>query len=130
MSSVQAQCRVCGSSAPAEQFKLHHDYKQVVCQNCYSGKTKAKKAEEAVAKKEEIPRPPGWDEVDDYLEKAARQRQKEPQSQFSKIEGTHHLHCKCSVCKYSFRYNPLTSMPRTCPYCNTEVPKVRTYNLL
>ena len=127
---VQAQCKVCGSTAPAEQFKLHHDYKQMVCQNCYSGKTKAKAKAEEQAKIEAPPKPAGWDEVDDYLEKMSRLKKKDTSSPFSKIPGTDQLQCQCSSCKYSFKYNPLRGSPRACPYCNTEVPKVRTYNLM
>ena len=61
---VRALCRVCKNVVPASQFRLHHEYKQMVCTACYSGKTKEKEQKEAAAvlqKPEAPPKPPGWD---------------------------------------------------------------------
>lgn len=125
---VKADCKVCGSSVSADLFRLHHDYKQMVCPACYSGKTKQKQQE--AAKKPVIVRPLGWDTEDDYLEKMAKIKREENQAQFSKIPGTDHVKCLCSSCKYTFRYNPYKKQPAACPYCNSEIPKLRTFNLL
>ncbi|MBI4151411.1 hypothetical protein HY496_00430 [Candidatus Woesearchaeota archaeon] len=128
---VKAQCRVCGLLAPADEFRLHYKFKQAVCARCYSGRTEQEKQkEELKKKKEEIARPPGWDEVDEYLTKTSQQRREEQQMQFSKIPGTDQVKCLCFHCKYSFKYDALRKLPVNCPYCNTEVPRLRDFNSL
>ncbi len=130
MVSIKAKCKVCGNSVPADQFRLHHEHRQMVCPTCFSGKTKPMSAIENQPKKKEPPKPAGWDKEDEYLERMATQRRLDNQAQFSRIPGTHQVHCKCAKCKYSFKYDPFRKMPRTCPYCNTDIPKLRTFNLL
>ena len=128
--NITAICRVCNKSAPADQFKLHYKLKQMVCPNCFSGKTE-KAAENAEQKKvEEPPRPAGWDKEDEYLEKMARLRPKEQNPQFTKIPGSTLVKCTCSICEYTFKYDPLRKIPYTCPYCNGDIPKLKTFNLL
>ena len=128
---VKAQCRVCGQLAPADEFKLHYKYKQAVCAKCYSGRTEQEKQkEELKKKKEEATRPPGWDEVDDYLSRASKQKQEEQQIQFSKIPGTEQVKCLCFNCKYSFKYDPVRKLPQACPYCNAEVPRLKSFSSL
>ncbi len=130
ISSVKAQCRVCGSLAPAEEFKLHYKFKQAVCAKCYSGRTEQEKQKAELKKKEEAPKPAGWDEVDDYLSRSSKQKQEEQQIQFSKIPGTSSVKCLCFQCKYSFKYDPERRLPQACPYCNAEVPKFRSFNMM
>lgn len=127
--TVKVLCKNCGQQAPADDFKLHYKYKLMVCPACYSGRTEEIKKKE---EKRELPprRPAGWDEIDDYLERVSTLKKEENQAQFSKIPGTDQVQCKCSNCKYNFKYNPYKKLPRTCPYCDTEIPKLRTYNLL
>ncbi len=129
---VKSLCRVCNNTAPASQFRLHHDYKQMVCPTCFSGKTKQKEEQEKeLAKKEEIrAKPPGWDAEDDYLEKMAKIKREENKAQFSKIPGTNQVKAQCSACKYSFRYDPFNRRPANCPYCNTSVPKLKSFSSL
>ncbi|MBI4152596.1 hypothetical protein HY495_02695 [Candidatus Woesearchaeota archaeon] len=123
---VKAQCRVCGMLAPADEFRLHYKYKQAVCAKCYSGRTEQEKQkEELKKKKEEVTRPPGWDDVDEYLTRASKQRQEEQQVQFSRVPGTEQFKCLCFQCKYSFKYDPVKKIPFNCPYCNAEVPRLR-----
>ncbi|MBT4936065.1 hypothetical protein HOL21_00295 [Candidatus Woesearchaeota archaeon] len=131
MISVKVTCRVCKGSHPADDFKLHYEFRQMVCPNCYSGKTQKLKEKEELAKKEVPQKPAGWDQVDDYLEKAARtKKQDEQKAQFTKIPGTDQVKCKCLSCKFSFKYNPFRKLPRTCPFCNADIPKLRTFSLL
>src|SRR3989344_7322847 len=124
---VKAECKVCKSTVASDLFRLHHDYKQMVCPSCFTGKTKQK--QEAV-KKPQVIRPPGWDAEDEYLEKMSKIKMEENKSQFSKVPGTDYVKCLCSSCKYSFRYNPYKKQPTACPYCNSEIPKLKTFNLL
>ena len=130
---VRALCRVCKSVVPASQFRLHHEYKQMVCAACYSGKTKEKEQKEAAAvlqKPEAPPKPPGWDAEDEYLEKMARVKRQENQAQFTKIPGSNEVKAQCSSCKYMFKYDPFKKKPYACPYCNAEVPRLKNFNLL
>jgi hypothetical protein len=124
--SIAVLCKVCGNSHPAEQFKLHHDYRQMVCGGCFSGKTGPKKVE----RKQEVKKPVGWDSEDEYLEKFSKLRKEENQAQFTRIPGTDNVKCRCAACKYSFKYNPYKKTPSICPYCNTDIPKLKTFNLL
>jgi len=130
---VKAKCRVCGAEEDVEMFRLHHDFKQMVCSNCFTGKTKRleeKKKEEAVQHADKPPKPAGWDKDDEYLEKVSRQRQSELQSQFSKIPGSGQVQCKCTHCKYLFKYDPVKKVPRTCPYCDFPVPILKGFGML
>lgn len=135
MMDVKAVCRVCNKLVPANQFRLHHDYRQMVCPACYSGKSKQQEEENLVKKQEAVkkaepPRPPGWDAEDEYLEKMARIKRQENQAQFTKIPGTNTVKAQCSACKYTFKYDPFKKKPYTCPYCNEEIPRLKNFNLL
>lgn len=125
---VKAKCKVCNKEAPADQFKLHHKFKQMVCPDCFSGRTERNQAQ--IKKMEEKPKPPGWDMEDEYLEKMAKMREKEQKAQFSKIPGTDQVKCRCLECKYEFRYDPFRKKPRVCPYCSTQIPKLNTFSML
>ena len=127
-SSIKAKCRRCGKDAPAEHFKLHYKYRMMVCPDCFSGKTDKQK--EAMKKKENTVKLPGWDMEDDYLEKYHRQKVQKERGRFVKIPGTNQVRYNCANCKFSFRYDPFKKRPRTCPYCNTEIPRLKTFSLL
>ena len=127
-SQVKAKCKNCEGFAPADSFRLHYKYKQVVCPACFSGRTDEKRAKEQ--KVEAAPKPAGWDIEDEYLEKVARLKEKEESPRFKKIPGSNLLQGSCLKCKYNFRYDPFRKQPRTCPYCDEEIPKFRTFNLL
>ena len=51
---VKSLCRVCNNFVSASLFRLHHDYKQMVCPTCFSGKTKQKEEQERELKQQEI----------------------------------------------------------------------------
>ncbi len=125
--SVKASCKRCGNSVPSDQFKLHFEYRMMVCPPCFKGKPIEK---EKPVVKNEPPKPPGWDKEDEYLERLVKQRREENQAQFQRIPGTQQVRCTCFKCKYVFKYDPFRKMPRTCPYCNIDIPKLRTFNLL
>lgn len=127
--TIKVPCKNCGVLAPAEDFKLHHKYRLMVCPNCYSGKTEQLKQKKEGEQKAS-PKPVGWDKEDEYLERLAVMRRQENQAQFSKVPGTDQVKCSCPNCKYSFKYDPYKKQPSTCPYCDAPVPKLRTYNLL
>ncbi len=124
---VKAQCKVCGNFSPADQFKLHFQLKQMVCQGCYSGKTSFKgvKNDEVKKEPEEPPKPAGWDKEDDYLDRVARMRKEQSSGYFSRVAGSDLVKCNCPNCKYSYKYDPFKRMPQACPYCNGPVPRYR-----
>jgi len=127
---IRAQCKECQGFASANKFKLHHGFKRIVCPNCFSGKTKKKEEEEKKSKKEKINKPKGWDAEDEYLDKMTKIKQEQVKSQFSRIPGTKQIQCKCLGCNYIFKYDPFRKKPNACPYCNRDIPKLTTFNLL
>ena len=125
---VKATCKGCGQQAAADSFKLHYKLKMMVCPNCFTGKTDREKAKEAGQKEVKPSRPAGWDAEDEYLEKTSRAR-KEQQAEVSvvRIPGSSNVQFKCPHCKYPFKYNPETKVPRTCPYCDKDVTGYRAF---
>ena len=119
---IKAKCKQCSNEFPADQFKLHYVYKQMVCPNCFKGK-KEKTVKEILSE----PRPKGWDKEDEYLEKVSKT--KDQQVTYSKIPGTDLVKYKCVSCQFQFKYNPFRKRPATCPYCNGEIPKFKTLSL-
>ncbi len=130
--TVKSTCKVCGQQAPAEQFKLHYKYRSMVCPACYTGKTEQLRQNDKKKLQEQAreQKPAGWDAEDEYLERISRMRQAEVQAQFSRIPGTVELRCICAHCRYGFRYNPVKNLPRSCPYCNVEVPRLKSHYVL
>ena len=127
---IKALCKVCNQSSPSDQFKLHHTYRQMVCPGCFTGKNQKKKEAEERKKVEEIRKPRGWDQEDEYLERLSNMKQEETKSQFTKIPGTDYVKCKCTGCKYEFKYDPFRKKPGSCPYCDTDIPRMRTFSML
>lgn len=127
MGNVTAECKMCGGSAAADQFKLHYKFRQMVCPRCYTGKTE-EEAKKQVIRNVEPAKPAGWDKDDEYLEKVSRVKKEQETTQFNKIAGSDLLMCKCVKCKYSFKYDALRKIPRTCPYCDAEIPRVKMFH--
>ena len=127
---IKVKCRNCNREADCESFKLHYKFKAMVCPDCFSGRTEQLQKRVDPLKKVEPKRPPGWDAEDEYLEKIARLKKEENQDQFKRIHGSSKVMCKCFNCNFSFRYDPFKRTPGNCPCCDSEVPRVKTYNLL
>jgi len=131
MSGIKAKCRNCDREVLADKFKLHYKLRMMVCPDCFSGKTQTIKEKEMAQKKAEPPKPPGWDAEDKYLENYHKNKVVEPQTvKFSRIPGTNQIQCECKSCTFKFKYDPFKKMPRSCPYCNADVPRLNTLNLL
>ncbi len=133
INSIKVKCRNCNREAPADQYKLHYQLKLMVCPDCFSGKNQSPSLKNTVEDKKIVlegpPRPAGWDKDDEYLERISRMKRDEQQAQFVKIPNSDFVKCICASCKFSFRHDPIRKQPRACPYCNTEVPRVKTFNL-
>ncbi|MFH1276042.1 MAG: hypothetical protein ABIH82_02945 [Candidatus Woesearchaeota archaeon] len=125
-SLIKAQCRVCNRYVPAGDFKLSFQYKTMVCPVCFSGKTAANQHKVEQKKVEEVRKPAGWDEVDEYLNKANRLKYQE-KSVFDKINGSLLLKYNCPNCKYVCKYDPIKKIPSSCPYCNVEIKHKKSF---
>ena len=123
---IKAKCRQCGKEAAADSFKLHYKYRMMVCPDCFSGKTEKQREEKLKAEVQPV-HPAGWDKEDEYLEKASRMKVKEV-PQYKRIPGSDLVQMSCKNCNYTFKYDSSKQSPRTCPYCDCEVPKVNIYN--
>lgn len=131
MADISVLCGVCQRTAPADQFKLSYKYKKVVCPKCFRNDEKQINKEMEV--KKEPPKPPkplGWDNEDEYLERAARTRSKEDSGHFKRIPGSNQVQCTCKNCNFQFKYDPFRKMPRACPYCNSDIMRLKTFSLL
>ena len=127
---IKARCRKCGNDAPATDFRMHYDYKMMVCPNCFKGAKVVPKVENKVVAKEELPqKAPGWDKDDEYLERAVKFKREKEGGVFKKIPGSNQVMCTCPSCKYAFRYDPVRKIPYACPYCNGTIPRVSTFSL-
>jgi len=121
---VRAKCKKCGNDAPASDFRMHYDYKMMVCPNCFKGIPEKIKVQNTAKKEEpEVPKAPGWDKEDEYLIRAAKVKKDEQKSWFQPIQGSQQLQCRCAACKYKFKYDPVKNMPKACPYCDGPIPK-------
>ncbi len=135
---VKAKCRRCNNEALASEFRMHYDYKMMVCPNCFKGDKNKPAVENKVIfpgastkpKEELVPKAPGWDKEDEYLERYQRQRKEKDLAAFKKIPGTSQVMYTCVGCKYLFKYDPFRKMPQACPYCDAVIPRVNTFNLL
>ena len=114
-SEVKVACRSCGNLALSSEFKLDYAARAMVCSSCF------KKEKEPVPVPEI--RPPGWDEVDDELEKLNRQKKKERQNlHVRELAGTVKCIITCSGCSFKFKFDKKRFYPPGCPYCKKKVP--------
>jgi len=122
---VKAKCRKCGNEAAASDFRMHYDYKMMVCPNCFKGEKEKIKVQNTTVPKEEplVPKAPGWDKEDEYLERAAKHKREEQKSWFKAVPGSAQVQCRCASCKYVFKYDPVKNMPKACPYCDGPIPR-------
>ena len=109
---VDAVCRVCKKSSPAEDFVLDPEYKMMVCPEC----VKRRKREPLKPKAEEPKKiieakPAGWDADDEYLEKTYKKKYVRPNVKPGQK-------VKCRKCGYIFKYSPVNN---TCPYCDAPI---------
>ena len=112
---IKVKCKVCGRMVPSNDFKLDYRFNTVVCINCIREKDREKEKKEQPVQVEPK-KPAGWDNEDIMLEKAYKEKQKDP---FIGLSGTALV--KCKKCKYEFNYNIDIDRPRTCPYCDMKV---------
>lgn len=123
---VKAKCRNCGREADSESFKLHYKYRMMVCPDCFTGRhDKEKEAKRVEAQS----KPAGWDKEDEYLEKMYQMKKREraeKEQNITPIAGSDQVQYVCLNCKYKFKYNPYKKIPANCPYCNLQIPPMRT----
>ncbi len=125
---VKVKCRNCGRSADSSEFVLDGILKMVVCPTCVKER-KAKDiasrirekggAEAQKAQPEGNPLPPGWDQEDEYLERAAKARKKNT-IRAQRVDEEH-VRFNCPKCTYEIKYNTVKRTPARCPYCSTNI---------
>ena len=129
---IKAKCRNCGRQAKPEEFVLDPYYKMMVCPLCVKErKTKTKiqkeleekKTQEKEQHKEEKKLPPGYDKDDTYLEKAYAAKMKDT-VKVDKI-GQDKVRYTCPKCNYTFEYDILRKIPGRCPYCSSDIRRMR-----
>ena len=120
---IKAVCKHCGKSGPVSGFVLDPDFKMMICSNCAKEKKVVKKtpAKNSVIKPVQS-KPAGWDNEDDYLERARKEkmRQAAAMPQYKPIDGVK-VRVTCSKCKFKFNYNKEKRYPNICPNCGTKI---------
>ena len=125
---VMVKCRKCGNEAPAENFKLDHEYRMVVCPSCYNRRrtsipmakpgfvpvSKVSSDKQVIDKiKQDHPNlsvkkdtKAGWDRDDEFLELTEIKKQEEVKKFAPQVRGLEKgaVEIKCSRCGYHFAY--------------------------
>jgi len=117
---VKVRCRNCDGEAYSDEFKLDNLKGVMVCPNC-STRPSPKIIEKEVEENGVDDKPAGWDEVDEYLEKAYREKQNKQPDVLKSEDGSDYVQCVCRKCQYGFRYNTVKKWPHSCPSCGREV---------
>ncbi|MEA3430899.1 MAG: hypothetical protein U9R08_06495 [Nanoarchaeota archaeon] len=124
---VNAKCKKCNKEVLASLFVLDPVYQMMVCPACVRERKSAEAKAESESKPEHIevhiPRPPGWDAEDEYLEKATRIKERDIVRCERVDDQT--VKYKCPKCHYTFSYNAVTQRPRVCPYCSGDIKKIQ-----
>jgi len=120
--TIKAKCRKCGKEVPVDDFVLDNAYKMMVCKNCSKERYKREFAFANNNIKKDKPKPAGWDQEDEYLERAYRAKKANAVS-VTKIDDERVKYI-CPKCKFSLVYNIATKRPSRCSFCNSEIAKI------
>ena len=122
---IKAKCKKCGSEVPVEEFVLDHAYKMMVCRNCSNQRQKKESSFTVKESRRNKPKPAGWDQEDEYLERAYKAKQTGSVG-VTKIDNER-VKYTCPKCKFSFAYNTVTKRPPRCPFCDLAVKKIMSF---
>jgi len=126
---IKVKCKRCGKLTNSKDFVLDPDYKMMVCPQCIKEKQMKKEVYSELAKEKEKKegkveaKPAGWDKEDEYLEKTQRARMKE--TVIVRKVGDSRVKYKCPKCNYQFLYDMEKKTPTVCPYCSSNIYKIR-----
>lgn len=124
---VPIKCKNCGRTADSSSFVLDPLIGIVVCPSCVKDRksqsnkehmqkmNRDKEVEKSEGKIEEVS-PAGWDAEDEYLRKAALQKQTAPNFRLLQDKRL-----QCLNCQYVFRYQKELNKPKECPYCSVPI---------
>ncbi len=126
---VKVKCRNCGRDADSNEFVLDPSFRMVVCPNCVRER-KAKSIASGIrgqhitkeaqkAEPQELSRPPGWDDEDEYLQRFAKAKTKTT-IRAQRIDDEH-VKFNCPKCSYEVKFNTVRKTPARCPYCSTSL---------
>jgi DNA-directed RNA polymerase subunit RPC12/RpoP len=128
---VTAVCKRCGRPSAAEKFVLDPIYKMVVCPSCIAerkskinmGKKEnapgSATSEQAAPKPAAPPKPKGWDNEDEYLNRAYQDKKGNAPIVEKMSDGR--VKYQCKKCTYKFAYDQDKKQPANCPYCGQPV---------
>ena len=115
---VKVKCNRCQNEMFSDEFVIDPDYQMAVCPNCVREKKQKREVWNEVSeeRKAKEPKPIGWDEDDELLEKLYRQKQREKE-QGTGFKSVGFGKIKCDKCGYAFKYSEDLHKPSSCPYC-------------
>jgi DNA-directed RNA polymerase subunit RPC12/RpoP len=129
MDMLKVKCKRCGNMARPAEFVLDPYYRLMVCPFCVKERKNRKSVQDEMqamkAKKEEPveEKKPGYDKEDTYLDRAYESKIKNTVA----VEKVNDDNVKyaCPKCKYKFVYNVVKKTPGRCPYCSSDISKLR-----
>jgi len=125
----KVKCKKCGRMSKPEDFVLDAEYRMMVCPYCIKDRRmkadvyKELKEQKGQAQQVKEEKPPGWDKEDEYLEKAHHAKMRST-VQVAKISEDK-VQYKCPKCQYNFTYNTVKKTPTSCPYCGSDIFRMR-----
>lgn len=124
MDAIKVKCKKCGRTANSNEYVLDPVYRMMVCPMCIKDRRMGEKVRKEVetqreTAKKEVPKAPGWDQEDEYLARAC----KEKANKIVKVEKLDHerVKYKCPYCNYVFIYNFIKKSPGRCPFCSSNI---------
>ncbi len=128
MNEIKVKCKNCGMLVPTNELVLDNVFKMMVCRTCVKDRKMREDVHKELGDKKGIQvieekKPKGWDKDDDMLDKLYREKQKEV-VQAEKISDDR-VRYTCPKCGYKFQYDILAKKPSKCPYCDSEIAKMR-----
>ncbi|MBI2147274.1 hypothetical protein HYU19_02225 [Candidatus Woesearchaeota archaeon] len=128
LSSIKIKCRNCGREAVADEFKLHHKLRMVVCPTCYYGRSTSGSPMTSSSSVLSSSAPSSVKmsaAAQESMERLARLKQEPAGTSYKPVSNSDDVQYKCPDCKYVFRHDPYRKYPSQCPYCSKAVPRVR-----
>lgn len=135
---VQIVCKNCGRYCEASSFVVDPFFGKLVCAQCSKERKQGKrgtsggpvvvtpgqkKEEQKVeVQKQQKDKPAGWDQEDEFLERASKTA--DPTPVYHMIDNEHIMY-KCTACGYKFKYSVTRKQPGVCPYCAAVIERFK-----
>jgi DNA-directed RNA polymerase subunit RPC12/RpoP len=108
--------------AKPSEYVLDPFYRMMVCPACVKDRRMRENVHKEVdsLKKE---KPAGFDKEDEYLERTYKEKMK--QTVVVEKFSENKVKYKCPKCSYEFLYDTIRKTPGRCPYCATDILRMR-----